>query len=82
MRIYRRNEQRLSVTEFFAALREDCAREAKAAGADKTSGEFDAIRDELFEAKKELVRRGKIVRFENTSGNEYQSRRVYYTPMN
>lgn len=82
MRIYKLNDERVSVTDFFSSLRQDCAREAEMARGNIANAEFDSVREEIFEAKKELVKRGKIVRFENASGNEYWSRRFYYTPAN
>lgn len=82
MRIYKLNDERVSVTDFFSSLRQDCAREAQNAHADITDEELSATQEKTFEAKKELVKRGKIVRFEKTSGNEYWSQRFYYTPTN
>lgn len=80
MRIYKLNGERVSITDFFSSLRRDCAREVEIACADIAETEFDSVREEIFEAKKELVKRGKIVRFKNTSGNEYRSQRFYYIP--
>lgn len=82
MRIYKLNGERVTITDFFTSLRRDCTHEVQSVYGDIASEELNAAREETFETKKELVKRGKVVRFENTSGNEYRSQRFYYTPTN